>query len=172
MYTGLLAMRLALTGSPAYVHPDEVMQSVEVSSATVFDYHANVPWEWSNCTNPARSSTPQYVFRWVFGSGCGTAETQSRIRHTGTLDFAQDADDNASVLSAINVASINFFLVAYSASPSGDVHANPSQWLVQRTACALCDQSSPWCFIASAIESTTFAALQTGVHFDLRKCMV
>ena len=48
-------LRLVTALSPGYIHPDEVFQSMEVMAATVFRYEASIPWEFADCTRPARS---------------------------------------------------------------------------------------------------------------------
>ncbi len=44
--------------SAGYVHPDEVFQSIEVVAAGFFGYDAFIPWEFADCSQPARSIVP------------------------------------------------------------------------------------------------------------------
>lgn len=77
LYMGWVVVRAAVAFFPrSYIHPDEVLQSVEVAVASVWPplpalhegLHPSsapysIPWEYNNCSAPARSSVPVYVHR-------------------------------------------------------------------------------------------------------------
>ncbi|KAA0174251.1 hypothetical protein FNF27_04263 [Cafeteria roenbergensis] len=67
-YWVLLALRAALVLSPGYVHTDEWFQSPEIAATVVCGSSARIPWEFSGCTDPARSMMPP-----LLGSGAPIA---------------------------------------------------------------------------------------------------
>ena len=85
LYAALALLRLGLTLSPGYVHPDEHFQALE-PAATLVGWQSRLPWEFDPSPSPVRSWLGALLAAWplwlLWKVGARTPSTAWASLHT------------------------------------------------------------------------------------------